>query len=168
MKESEEFVDQLTASQSKLFGCIMTSVANATDARDILQRTNLTLWKNVDRYDPSRPFLPWAIATARLQIRSYYRDQKRERLVFDHDILNELQAVADRRVEDFSLREEALRTCLTKMPEEHRSVLSMRYAHGKSVDQISAICGRTSDGVRSLMLRLRKSLRGCIEHQLSQ
>jgi len=168
MNVSERFIDQLTSSQSRILGSIMISVANANDAKDVLQRTNLTLWKNAERFDESRPFLPWAIATARLEVRAYYRDKKRDRLVFDEDLIEELQNVADQRVQELSLRQEALRCCLQKMKEEHNSLLVLRYAQGKSMGQISSLCGRSEDGVRSLMLRIRKLLRGCIEQQVTR
>ncbi len=145
----------------------MTLVANSNDAKDILQKANLTLWRNASRYDPERPFLPWAIATARLEVRAFYRDLKRDRLVFDDDLLQELQSVADSRIEDLSLRQEALRSCLMKVNQAHRSLLSLRYAQGKSMNHIALVCERSVDGVRSLMLRLRKSLRLCIEAELN-
>jgi len=165
-QHSEKFINQLTASQSKIFGCIMTLVGNLSDAKDILQKTNLRLWKNASRYDSTRPFLPWAIATARLEVRAYYRDCKRERLIFDEDLLLQLQEMTDLQIERYSVRQDALRICLLGLSESNRNLLALRYAQGKSTETISLICNRSVDGVKSLMLRLRKSLRNCIEQQL--
>jgi len=36
-------------------------VRNAADADDVLQETNLVLWRKTADFDPAREFMPWAM-----------------------------------------------------------------------------------------------------------
>lgn len=165
-KDLETFIQELTAAQSQLYGFVLAQVINQTDAKDVLQKTNLMLWKNHERYDPQRPFLGWAIATAKLQVLSYYRDQKRDRLVFDDQLVNQLQELAELRVKGLSKRQEALQFCLADLSSMHRRVLTLSYVQGESHAAIAEISGRSVVSVTSLMARLRRALRRCISLRL--
>ncbi|GHC54589.1 sigma-70 family RNA polymerase sigma factor [Roseibacillus persicicus] len=157
----------LTGNQSQLLGYIMASVANSNDSQDILQKTNIQLWRNHESYDSSRPFLPWALTLARFQILSFYRDRQRDRLIFDADVLESLQTVTEERIQSVPRRQEALRSCLVKLKDEQRTILSLYYAHRKSIEQISLSCNRSIDGVKSLLLRIRKNLKECIDTRMN-
>ncbi len=161
-----EYLDQLVACQSQLYGYIMASVCNAADTADILQLTNITLWENFETYDPEKPFMGWAITTARFQIMSFLRDRKREPLVFDTDVIAGMQLLAESEIHEISPRLDALRTCLAKLKPEHRNVLAQRYAKRIPLTQIAENNNRSVDGVKGLLKRLRKSLGKCIDGQI--
>ena len=67
MAESAEFVTQITKVQRQLHAFILSMVWNPAEAEDVLQETNLVLWEKAAEYDPSRPFLPWAMRFAQFQ-----------------------------------------------------------------------------------------------------
>ena len=52
------------------------------------------------------------------------------------------------------------------MKPEHQQLLDRRYAKGYSIREIAETKHRSADAVKSLLLRLRKSLRKCIEQRL--
>ena len=54
------FVQLLTGLQSRLYAYLCTLLVRSDDARDVLQETNVVLWKKAADYDPTRPFEPWA------------------------------------------------------------------------------------------------------------
>lgn len=149
-------------------GYITAAVVNPVDSQDVLQKTNLALWKNYASYDPTRPFLPWALTLARYAILGFYRDRKRDRLVFDNDVLEQLLQRAEEKLERLPRRQIALRQCLAKLKDDQRTILALYYAHRKSIAQISELTGRTADSIKSLMRRLRQGLRECIRTRLSQ
>ena len=62
-----QFVKLLTSHQSQMYGYIASALCGDSSAADVLQETNLSLWAEVDRYDFSKPFLPWAFGFARQQ-----------------------------------------------------------------------------------------------------
>ena len=53
------------------------------DRDDVLQETAVAVLESFGRYDPSQPFIPWAIGVARNQARILMRRKGRDRLVFD-------------------------------------------------------------------------------------
>jgi len=163
-----EYIDELVAHQSQLYAYIMASLCSAADSADVLQLTNIVLWENHWKYDRDRPFAGWAITSARYQILSFLKARNREPLIFDTDIVTGMQLLAETEIESINPRKEALKVCMTKLKDEHRMMLSARYAHRKSIAMIAEACDRSIDGVKSLLKRLRKSLGHCIELELQK
>mgnify|MGYP001197265003 CR=1 FL=1 len=86
------FAWELTQAQGNLFVYLCALTGNADAARDVLQETNLALCREAERFDPSRPFLPWGRAVAYYQVLSWRKKQFRERLVFDDELLEDVAA----------------------------------------------------------------------------
>ena len=49
-RDTEEFIELLTGAQSAVFGYIMSLVHDPTRAQDVLQETNITLWRKFQEY----------------------------------------------------------------------------------------------------------------------
>jgi len=45
--------------RERLFGAALRQVRNAEDARDLSQDAFVNAFRNLERFDPSRPFYPW-------------------------------------------------------------------------------------------------------------
>ena len=167
-RHTDQFIQLLTKHQSQLLGFINASLGDYTQSEDVLQKTNLALWKKVDQFEPGAEFMPWAMAVARFEILSHFRDYSRKRLVFSPDVAELMADTAATLVAEVPLRQIALRECLERQSENSREALRLRYVEQQSIDEISAATDRSADGVKSLLLRVRKSLRECIEKTLSQ
>jgi RNA polymerase sigma-70 factor, ECF subfamily len=165
---SATYIKGLTAYQPHLQGYIFASLGNHLDAEDVLQRTNLTLLKKESDFPEGGEFLPWAIAIAKYEILSYIRDSRRDRSVFSPSIVEMMCDTAADEAMNVTDRQEALRGCLGSLPDRSRNMLTMRYASEKSLSQIAERTGRSIDGVKSMLFRLRKQLEQCIERKLSQ
>jgi RNA polymerase sigma-70 factor, ECF subfamily len=166
VEELEVYVKHLTDSQSKLRGYILACIGNYANTADVLQRTNLTLWKKAGEFQRGARFLPWAYAIARYEILSFLRDHKRDRLVFSQEVAKlmfELEAEEEADADD---RQLALRKCLEKLPHRSRELLSLRYDQGNSIKQIANEANRSDVAVKSTFLRIRRSLEKCIESTL--
>ncbi|MFG0253647.1 MAG: sigma-70 family RNA polymerase sigma factor [Rhodopirellula sp. JB053] len=166
---SEQFVSLLTMHQSQLRGFVFSALGNRDDAQDVLQKTNLTLWKKAHQYREDSPFLPWAFGVARYEILGFLRDRnrERERVVFHTDVIDMLCEIADTDMETWPDRQQALHRCLESMDDETRHVFGLRYADNLSLKQIANATNKTMDAVKSLMMRSRKSLRKCIDRRLA-
>ena len=106
-----EFAGQMTQCQRKLHAFIISMVWNPADADDLLQETNLVLWQKADDFDPTRPFLPWAMRFAQLQVMAWLKHRQRQRVVFDDDLVRLLATEAA--VEPlFDPRRTALAACM--------------------------------------------------------
>ena len=165
-EDLDVYVQQLTASQGKLRGYILASLGDYANAADVLQQTNLTLWRKAPEFRSGEEFLPWALGIARYQILSFLRDHERDRLVFSENVARMMLDVAVEEMTDLGDRQLALRKCLEKVPPRSLELLRQRYEKGSSIRQIARDSQRSEDAIKSLFLRIRRSLEGCIETTL--
>ena len=84
--DETRFIEALTRHQPALEAYCHANLAHREDAREVLQATCVKLWQKAADWDPETEFLPWAFTVARFTILSHYRDQQRERLIFDEDV----------------------------------------------------------------------------------
>jgi len=163
---SPEYLAKVTAVQRPLYGLIMTLVRRAADADDVLQETNLVLWRKAAEYDSAREFLPWAMQIARIQARSHL--SKRQRLpLADSDLLDRIAAAAVAAQGRAEERRLALEGCLQKLPEKHRLLVASRYEPGASVNAIAAARATQPKAVSEMLRRIRRTLLDCIERKLA-
>jgi SAM-dependent methyltransferase len=83
----EEFVAELTAHQSSLRAFILSLMPGESDVDDVLQRTNITLWRKRETFTLGTNFRAWAFEVAKWNVRSTFKDKKRKHwLVFDEEL----------------------------------------------------------------------------------
>lgn len=161
----EQMVGWIASHQAALHRFIVSLLPDRTLANDVLQETNLVLWRKAAEYDAERPFLAWAFGIARHQVMAARRDAGRDRHVFS-DQLVELLADEHPADDSNSPMEEALALCLDQLPAHQRELILARYQPGASVQEL-ALSRKQSPGALSiLLLRIRKLLEGCIERRL--
>ena len=167
---TEAFVRELTAKQQAVRGFIHASLGGAAAVDDVLQKTNLALWRKCSDWDENTEFLRWAIGVARFEVLAFYRDTARGKLVFEPDVVDAMtDAAAERAVDQQNCgRSAALAECLGEMKPEHQRLLDDRYRQGFSINEIADSKDRSADSVKSLLLRLRNSLRQCVERRLEK
>ncbi len=166
-EQTGQFVERLTAAQSALYGSIHTLLAGATDAADVLQETNRVLWRKAATYDPTRPFLPWALTVARFEVLAHRKRQSRDRLVFDDDLLAQIAEEYERQAGRGGALQ-ALEQCLQKLAPAQRELVDQRYLRGESVNDIALRQGRAANAVSALLYRIRALLAACVDHTLAQ
>lgn len=163
----DDFIQLLIAHQTQIRGVVLAGLGNYADCQDVLQKTNLALWRKAAEFDRSRSFQAWAVGVARFEILAFIRDRQRDRHVFAPEVADMLVAEAEEQLREPPARQAALRDCIHELPEPSRRVLTLKYVHGMSIDRISEAVGRSADGVKSLLLRVRKLLAACIERRVA-
>lgn len=78
----ERMIGLISKHQTVLHGYIFALIQDISRTDDILQETNLILWRKAAEYDASKPFLPWARSIAWYQVKAATRNLSRDRLVF--------------------------------------------------------------------------------------
>lgn len=164
---SAEFVKRLTAAQFGLQAHITFLVGNAEDAKDILQETNLTLWKEAEKYDFEREFLPWAKTVAAYQVKTFRTLQSRDRLLFDEELLARV-AIEPEVEHDMHRMLEALERCMDKMTLSQKALLRSRYFQGLAVNAIAKTLKCSADSVSMLLYRIRDRLGKCVESAMRE
>ena len=107
-QDDTRFIESLTRHQAALEAFCHANLANREDAREVLQATCVKLWQKAADWNPDTEFLPWAFTVARFTILSHYRDQKRDRLVFDEDVIKAMADEIEEAATAFDNRREAL------------------------------------------------------------
>lgn len=170
-KVSVTFKRQVTAAQSGLFSFIALMVGNTPDAWDVLQNTNLALMKKAAQYDSDRPFQAWAKSIAYYEVLTFRQRQRRERLVFDDDMLDQVSARLIREELDEELqsrRQAALQRCLSKLAPAQQTLVTQRYQEGVSVGRLAQERTCSETAVSTLLYRIRKVLALCIQGETAQ
>ena len=166
--KNEEFIRQLTAAQSSLWAYVFSLLPDHAGAQDVLQQTNLTLWRKADDFQPGSSFFAWASKAAYFHVLTYRRGMRRDRLVFNDDVFAYLaERQAERLAEAPSEQVTALRGCLEKLPPHSRRLLECRYAPGASVKNLAEADGRSTAALSQVLYRIREALLSCIERSLT-
>ena len=163
-----EFVVLITRHQAAIYAYILTIHPDRVAAQDILQETNLVLCRKVADFEPGTSFKAWAFRVGYWQTMAHLKRVKRAGLVaLDPEVLELVALEAEEELGDFEDRHLALRSCLQKLPAGDASILLAHYQRGESLAEISGRLGRTREALKQVLLRIRRSLRACIERQLA-
>lgn len=166
MDRTEQFLELLTASDRALSLYVHGLVPRDSEAEDILQQTKLLLWKHFDDFTLGTNFIAWARKTAFHQILSHRRQKKKEHLPLDEAALEALGHAVSSLVDSGSHRQEALNTCLGRLPAEHRQLVRLRYYDEMEIADIATQISRTEAAVYRALSRVRVGLLQCVEKQM--
>jgi len=159
----DEFITQLTMAQPSLWAYVFSLLPDHVAAQDVLQETNLTLWRKVQEFQPGTSFVAWACQVAYFHVLSHRRRVRRDRLVLDDGVFAYLAERQADRAAELGDRAVALRSCLDKLPPPSRKLLEERYAPGGSVKELAEADGRSVAALSQVLYRLREKLLQCIE-----
>ena len=165
---SEHFVRKLTRSQNGVFSYILSLVTDPDAARDILQDTNVVLWRKAGEFKEGTNFMSWALAVARLQVLAFWRDHHRDRHVFNPQLLEQLADEYTANPEDTDDRARAFEDCLKQLPPRQRELLSERYAAGGSVKGMAQRRAQSAGALSVTLSRIRKALANCIDAKIEK
>lgn len=161
----EQFRRLFVQAERELLRYVMALVPNVNDARDVVQETAVALWEAIDKYDPARPFTPWACRFGLNQARLFLRSEGRRRRRVDAEVAELLQA---RRIEiapQLDARRQYLGDCLENLPAEQRQLVRDYYFHGDAIELVAARLGRSTDAAYKSLQRIRQALQRCIERK---
>ena len=95
------------------------------DAEDVLQRVFYEVWRNRDRYDPSRSLEAWVLGIARKRAIDQLR--RRHANVVPIDELRDIAGDDGRELAERYARAGEVRSALARLPNEQREVLTLAY-----------------------------------------
>lgn len=164
----EEFVRLLAQNQRRIFLYVMTLVPNFTEAEEIIQETNLVLWREFGQFQVGTNFAAWACKVAFHQVLGYRKRQQRDRLQFSPAFLEAVAGEAADQAEQLDSRSEALTGCLDKLPPLQRDLLRLRYGDEQPIEAIARQVGRTVEAVYRALSRIRYTLHECVSQTLAR
>jgi RNA polymerase sigma-70 factor, ECF subfamily len=161
----DEFVQLLTSAQPRLFSYLAMILGDVHDANNVLQEANVTLWTKADDFTPGTNFLAWAREVAYFKALAFVRDRKRERLILNQELVDQVVSRPERVETD--QRRVPLRHCMSELSAKQMHVLRMRYSDGESIASIAKQESKTEAAVKMVLRRLRLSLMDCIQRRLA-
>jgi len=170
-ERTEAFLRLLNDHERSLGIYVTGLIACPQDAQDVLQEGKIVMWRQFHQFELGTNFAAWARKILFYQILAYRRRSKRTRSEALSDRMLELlsdESESAIREQRWVKREKALAQCVTKLPEDHREILELRYRDESSIERISHRTERTEGAVYRLLSRLRKNLYLCVERKLQQ
>jgi RNA polymerase sigma-70 factor (ECF subfamily) len=157
----------LTGEQHSLYRYITALTGDPDEAGNILQETNLVIWRKAADFTLGGNFGAWARSIALWQVKAWLRDRRRDRHIFSFELIGQL-AERPAAFADIGPRRQALRKCVTVLQEDERELLRQRYCEGFSILEIAKRFQKTPSAVKSGLFRVRKTLRLCVERRVSE
>ena len=145
---------------------VRSIVRNHHDAEDVVQATVSKIAQRFDEYDPSRPFVAWAIGFARYGVMEYRNQSRRKPLLLSDDALEALSGAITDESEQVEARYEVLEHCIGRLSDRHRSVLRQRYRLDKSRQQIAEQFDVKENTVSVMLRRIRQALADCVSERM--
>jgi len=165
--DDETFVSLVASHQLVLTGFLRTLIHRHSELDDVLQETNLVLWRKRREYDGDRPFAPWACKIAHFQALSHLKSRAGTApQPLGEAALGQLAQLSMQRVGQMDRQLEEMQRCLRKLSRSHRQLVQARYQENSSVRQIAENLGKTPHSISMILYRLRNILRDCVERSL--
>ena len=168
MDSTAIFVRLWTRHQAEVERYVLTMVPLANAAAEVLQEVSVRLWEKWAEYDEARPFVPWAIRFAYLEVLKWRQRQARERLVFSDELLEQMHAAYEDAAPLMEARRNALDGCLEKLTTQEQRWIMLRYErHGALQDEARSE-GMSLNQIYYAMERIRARLLDCIARTMKQ
>jgi len=141
-------------------------VWNATAVDDLFQETMMVAWRRIDQFDQGRPFGPWLRGIAANLVMAYYRKHKRDMLVCNEHVIDRLEeqvcAIEQRRGDTWDEKVDQLKRCISRLSENNREVIELRYLEGRSFAELLDEMGLSRDALKKRLWRAKQLLHKCL------
>lgn len=148
----------------KLLAFAARSTGDAQTARDAVQETWLSAWRNLNRLDDPAKLRPWLYAIAARKcsdaLRASYRRQRTAKAVAT-DLVDTTLSPADASEARLDLA-----AALKRLPPEQRVAVSLTFGEDMSIAEVATATGVPTGTVKSRLFAARKALRASFGEDL--
>jgi RNA polymerase sigma-70 factor, ECF subfamily len=167
-QRSDQIVQLLTNVQQQLVRYVRTLVPNRADADEVLQETNLFIWRHADEFELGTNFAAWASKIAYYQVLTFRKRQSRSRLHFSDALVEQLSLSAAPSLAPDNDGAEAFELCMARLSQQDRELVRLRYEPGATIEDVARQVGRSAKAVYNALGRIRGWLLECIERTVSE
>ena len=168
MDQTAEFVRLWTQYHRDVERYVFSMLPRPADASEVVQEVSVRLWEKWDSYDQDRPFLPWAMRCAYLQVLKWRQGKAREKLIFSDDLLSQINATNDYEEPLMEARRKTLTLCLDKLNKDDRRIVELRYGRHGAIKEEAKKTGVKMHKLYYALERIRIQLLNCIELNLQR
>ncbi len=154
--KNDEFIEKVVSLSPRIYPMVARLLGNNGEAEDAVQETMLKLWKRRNSLDTHPNLQGFVFLTAKnhcldvLKRRKHIFEEIGYTDIRDHSGNN--KEYED--VEHYNFMKEVI----NNLPEKYREVIILRDLDGLEFDEISVITGKTTEYLRVILSRARKSV----------
>lgn len=163
-EKGSRFLRLFASVQPRLYGFVSTLVFNWADVEDVIQETSSVMWSKFDEFEPGTDFIAWTLRIAHYQVLAFYEKQKRQRRLSQQaieTIVREMMTTTESQDDHL----DALRKCVSRLPEKDRTILHLRYEVGATAKSVSQRVGQNINTLYKNLSRIHTLLFHCM-HRL--
>ena len=147
--------------RGSLFNIINQIVPDVETANDVLQEVFITVWNNIDKYDPGKGRLyTWLLNLTRNTAINKSRSKNYKSFLKNVDISNYVNKIEEKGNFQQDINQIGLRKEVSKLKDEFKIVLELAYFHGCTQEEISKALniplGTIKTRIRNALIELRK------------
>jgi len=165
--KEDQFVQLLATCQHRVFFYLLNILRNAADAEEALQETNLVLWRKFGEYQPGTNFGRWACQIAYFEAMKSREKSLRRGHLFSDNFMKMLAKEGEGSCDHLETRRSALKRCLSKLSEKDRQLVLSRYREKATTQSVAEALGRSVQGTRQSLHRIRMALLTCAKRILA-
>jgi len=165
LQEDHVFEDLISDFQPRLFAFVYSLTKDQAQAQDVMQNTNVILWKKREKFEIGSNFKAWAFQIAYFEAKQAKKKviHSKELSKIDEDLMESLQAESYELDEDYQLKRNKLKDCLKKLPDNQKELIVDRYYGNESVQLMANVREVAANTMAKQLSRIRKTLMHCIE-----
>ena len=163
-----EFIQLITSNQSRLYAYTLSLLGDRQHAMDVMQETNLILWRKAEQFRPGTNFSAWMLKVAYLQILTHRRNYQKHEVFVDNAFLERLAEHSAASIDSMDQQQTALYICLEKLPARQRDIVRRRYIEGASIKSVAAQLDIAASAIKQALFRARTSLIKCVQFRLKE
>lgn len=171
--DQDAFAQLVEANQNRIYSLTLRMTGHPEDAADLAQDAFLRAWRTLPTFQGDSSFSTWLYRLASNLCIDFLRQEKRKKanltvMSLDDDEDSPSAEIPDRRfTPETELQRKELRhavgQALLQLSDEHRQVLVLREADGRSYAEIAELLGLEEGTVKSRIARARLSLRNILQ-----
>jgi len=147
--------------QDRAFTLARRLTGDPAQAEDLAQEAFLRVYRSLDRFDESRPFLPWLTTILRNLVRNLARKTLPMPVEVGGEGLDPQDSRAPAPPERAARAERKARVEaeVARLPAKFREVVALRYLEDRPVRQVASLLGIPEGTVKTHLYRAREILR---------
>lgn len=144
---------------------ILAMVKDFNQAEDIFEDTMLEIVNSKSTFDEKKDFLPWAKGVARNMVKRYWDSLEKGPVPENRELIERIAEIAgqDQEYDLWKTEKAALVRCMHKLSEKYRRLFLLRYGRNMKGSALAEKTGFSTKSIRSVLMRVRRTLRRCID-----
>ncbi|MBN2211091.1 MAG: sigma-70 family RNA polymerase sigma factor [Sedimentisphaerales bacterium] len=162
----QQFIRLYQANEARIYGYILSMIGHWSEADDLMQETASVMWGKFEQFEPGTDFAAWGMSIAHYEILNYLKKKKEKHLQFSEETMAALHPKIEEVSQSADQFRDALRKCLSLLPDKDRLLIKLRYEMGATVRSVSERIGRQATTVYKALQRIHARLYVCIHQRL--